>query len=119
MHGSKAKNAILSYGWPEPLQGGERVSLLASAFGSGPNLLIVLESLPAHIPDWINSTAAWVFGSSALESVGRCAAATSDDCSLMGSGESDEATTCLILPLSHYVRQCISSLAFRQRRFFN
>lgn len=49
-----------------------------------PNLLIVLESLPAHIPDWINSTAAWVFGSSALESVGRCVAATSDDCSLMG-----------------------------------
>lgn len=82
----------------------------------GSNLSIVPESLPAHIPDWINSTAAWGFGPSALEGVGRCVAATSDDCSSRGQGDRmNEATTCLILPLSqHYLRHCIPSLAFRQ-----
>ncbi len=39
----------------------------------------VMDSLAVHIPDWINSTAAWIDGQSA----GRCVAATSDDCPWM------------------------------------
>jgi hypothetical protein len=58
----KARNAILSYGWPEPLQGGARVSLPASAFGSWVKLIDSPGITASSHSRWINSTAAWGLG---------------------------------------------------------
>jgi hypothetical protein len=69
MHGARVRNSILSCGWSEPLPGGEPTLLRLLHLDLGVELIhthgIVLDSSSAHIPDWINSTAAWNFGQSA------------------------------------------------------
>jgi len=60
---------------PHPGQAVKRVTFGFCFWIEGSHLSKVLDSLALHIPDWINSTAAWIDG----QSVGRCVAATSDD----------------------------------------